>query len=110
MAGRRESFLENELASFSLREPLLIEGEPNLDIDYLHGLLVAECGREPEYVAFLADRPEDEGDAFTRFVRAVAEILRRHPSAPIYHYHSYERTRVKKLFDRYPDQPIQRMT
>ena len=37
---------------------------------------------------------------------AVAEILKRHPAAPIYHYHSYERTRVARLFDRYPDQSI----
>ena len=83
-----------------------IEGEPNLDIDYLHGLLVVEPEKEPRFVAFLADQPEAEGEAFARFVSEVAEILRRHPSAPIYHYHSYERTRVAKLFDSYPDQPI----
>ncbi len=83
-----------------------IEGEPNLDIDYLHGMLVVEPNETPEYIAFLADRPEDEGNAFGRFVAEVAEILGRYPSAPIYHYHSYERTRVAKLFDRYPDQPI----
>ena len=38
-------------------------------------------------------------NAFARFVAEVAEILRQYPSAPIYHYHSYERTRVAKLFD-----------
>ena len=52
-----------------------IEGEPNLDIDYLHGLLVAKADQEPQYSDFLADRPEDEGEAFSRFVEAVAEIL-----------------------------------
>ncbi len=83
-----------------------IEGEPNLDIDYLHGLLVVDPNERSQYSAFLADRPEDEGNAFGRFVGEVAEILRRHPSAPIYHYHSYERTRVSRLFERYPDQPI----
>lgn len=69
-------------------------------------LLIVEPKKKPEYIAFLADRPEDEGNAFARFVGKVAEILRRNPSAPIYHYHSYERTSVAKLFDRYPDQPI----
>ena len=83
-----------------------IEGEPNLDMDYLHGLLIVEGGKEPRYLAFLADRPEDEGEAFGNFVAEVAEILKRHPTCPIYHYHSYERTRVTKLFERYPDQPI----
>jgi predicted RecB family nuclease len=83
-----------------------IEGEPNLDIDYLHGLLIVARDKDPEYVAYIADYPEDEGEAFTRFVGDVAEILRRHPSTPIYHYHSYERTRVAKLFDKYPDQRI----
>lgn len=83
-----------------------IEGEPNLDMDYLHGLLIVEHGKKPRYLAFLAAQPEDEGDAFGRFVTEVAEILKRHPDAPIYHYHSYERTRVRKLFERYPDQSI----
>ncbi len=83
-----------------------IEGEPNLDMDYLHGLLIVEHGKKPRYLAFLAERPEDEGEAFGRFVGEVAEILKRHPTIPIYHYHSYERTRVRKLFEQYPDQPI----
>lgn len=83
-----------------------IEGEPNLDMDYLHGLLIVEPGKESRYLAFLADRPEDEGEAFGSFVTEVAQILKRHPDAPIYHYHSYERTRVTKLFERYPAQPI----
>ena len=85
-----------------------IEGEPNLDMDYLHGLLIVERGKEPRYLAFLADRPEDEGQAFGSFITEVAEILKQHPDAPIYHYHSYERTRVTRLFERYPDQPITR--
>ena len=83
-----------------------IEGEPNLDMDYLHGLLIVESGKEDRYLASLADQPEDEGEAFGSFVTEVAEILKRHPTCPIYHYHSYERTRVAKLFERYPDQPI----
>ena len=38
-----------------------IEGEPNLDMDYLHGLLIVEHGKEPQYLAFLAEQPENEG-------------------------------------------------
>jgi predicted RecB family nuclease len=83
-----------------------IEGEPNLDIDYLHGLLIVAQSEEPRYRSFLADNPDDEGVAFGQFVTAVAEILERSPKAPIYHYHSYERTRISKLFERYPDQVL----
>ncbi len=106
MSGKAAPLGKARLSKSSIELYYDIEGEPNLDLDYLHGLLVVERDKKPEHVAFLADHPEDEGAAFTRFVSAVAEILRRYRSAPIYHYHSYERTRVAKLFERYPDQAI----
>ncbi len=80
--------------------------EPNLDLDYLHGLLVVEEGREDRYVSFVAEQPEEEERAFGEFVAAVKEVLDRHPETPIYHYHNYERTHVGKLFDKYPDQVL----
>lgn len=106
MTGTVMPIAEARLPESSIELFYDIEGEPNLDMDYLHGLLIVEGGKESRYLAFLADRPEDEGDAFGSFVTEVAEILVRHPDVPIYHYHSYERTRVTRLFERYPDQPI----
>lgn len=84
-----------------------IEGEPALDVDYLHGLLIVERGKEPRYVSFVAEQPENEGEVFGRFVAELAGFLAQHPKVPIYHYHWYERTHVSKLFERYPRQAVE---
>lgn len=62
---------------------------------YFHGLLIVERGKESRYVSFVAKEPEDEGQAFGRFVTELAGFLARHPKVPIYHYHSCERTHAR---------------
>jgi len=41
-----------------------------------------------------------------RFHHRCEQVLDKQPDTPIYHYHHYERTHVRKLFDKYPDQPL----
>ncbi|MHC4477472.1 MAG: TM0106 family RecB-like putative nuclease [Planctomycetota bacterium] len=83
-----------------------IESEPNLDCDYLHGLLIVEDGKKDRYLSFVADGPDQEEQTFREFVEAVKVILDKHPKTPIYHYHRYENIHVHKLFEKYPDQSL----
>ena len=73
-----------------------IEGDPDTDALYLFGVLTRD-GRGERYVPFLAERPEDEARAFL----ACLEFLESHPQAPIFHYHHYERTSLRRLVERY---------
>jgi predicted RecB family nuclease len=73
-----------------------IEGDPDTDALYLFGVL-ARDGRGERYVPFLAERPQEEARAFL----ACLEFLESYPEAPIYHYHHYERTALRRLVERY---------
>jgi uncharacterized protein len=73
-----------------------IEGDPDTDALYLFGVL-ARDGHGERYVPFLAERPEEEARAFL----ACLEFFESYPQAPIYHYHHYERTSLRRLVERY---------
>ena len=75
-----------------------MEGNPLEDggLEYLFGVYLHEDG-EARFRAFWAHDRAAERVAFEQFMDFVGEHLRRHPSAHIYHYASYEETALKKL-------------
>ncbi len=77
-----------------------IEGDPTIGLEYLHGMLVREGGRET-YRSFFANRPEEEGAAWTAFCDAVEAYA----GAPVYHYGWYEREAVRRLSATYGISP-----
>ncbi|MBI3081076.1 MAG: TM0106 family RecB-like putative nuclease, partial [candidate division NC10 bacterium] len=70
-------------------------GDP-IPFDYLIGTLTRQRG-EGLYRPFLATSPAEEGRMAAEFV-AFCETW---PDAPLYHWHSYERSHLKTLFERY---------
>ena len=75
-----------------------IEAEPERQIDYLLGvLLVDRAENTEEFYAFLAEKPEDEGQIWQQFLNFV----NLYPDAPIFHYSEYEVDTIKRLAELY---------
>lgn len=90
----RESVL---LPSEGLEIHFDIESDPPNDVDYLYGFLVRRATGD-EYVSFVAERLEDEESMWRKFL-AWLETL---PSEyTVYHFASYELTRLAVLEGRY---------
>lgn len=71
-----------------------IEAQPELNLDYLHGLLVVNNQNNTEkYYGLLAENSEEEEAIWERFL----EIVWSYPIAPIYHFCEYETQTVKRL-------------
>ena len=71
-----------------------IEAEPERQIDYLLGvLLVNRATNTEQFYAFVAEKPEDEGQVWQQFV----DFISLYPDAPIFHYSEYEIDTVKRL-------------
>lgn len=75
-----------------------IESDLPNDADYLYGFLVREDHREPEYIRFVAEKPEDESLMWKAFL-AWLETLP--DDYVVYHYASYEKTRLRLLAQRH---------
>ncbi len=73
-----------------------IEGDPLIGIEYLFGILVREPGKV-EYLAFLAEKPEDEGKAWTDFCDHMEKLS----GTVIYHYGRYELDVIARMSSRY---------
>jgi predicted RecB family nuclease len=73
-----------------------IEGVPDRKFSYLIGLLINERGTAAQH-SFWADRAEDEESIWQRFVQKLDE----YPSAPIYHYGSYEARVIESFIKRF---------
>jgi len=73
-----------------------IEGETELGIDYLYGLLVREGGKE-QFFPIWADKPEDEEQMWNEFMEFMSKIK----DFRMYHYTSYEVSSLKKLKEKY---------
>ncbi|MUL37215.1 TM0106 family RecB-like putative nuclease [Gloeocapsopsis dulcis] len=71
-----------------------IEAEPDLNLDYLLGVLVVnrQTGTETFY-EFLAETPAQEETIWQQFL----DLVHQYPTAPIYHFCSYEVDTVKRL-------------
>ena len=75
-----------------------MEGDPLFDggLEYLFGIVTVDEGHESFHTFWAHDRDE-ERLAFQAAADFMAERLRRHPQAHIYHYASYEETALKRL-------------
>ena len=63
---------------------------------YLIGLLVCEADQSTHY-SFWADTVQEESQIWQQFIQQISQ----YPSAPIYHYGSYEPRAIEKLASRY---------
>ncbi|MBG1243490.1 TM0106 family RecB-like putative nuclease [Nostoc sp. NZL] len=71
-----------------------IEAQPDLDLNYLLGVLVVDRQANTEqFYSFLADKPEDEELVWQQFL----DLVWQYPEAPIYHFCVYEFDTVKRL-------------
>jgi len=72
-----------------------IESYPPLDRDYLFGFWLGK-----EYKAFVAERPEDEGQMWKDFLKWTSTLPERYT---VYHYANHEVARLSVLAKRYGD-------
>lgn len=71
-----------------------IEAQPDLDLNYLLGVLVVDrLANTEQFYSFLADKPEDEKLVWQQFL----DLVWQYPEAPIYHFCVYEFDTVKRL-------------
>ena len=71
-----------------------IEAEPDINLDYLLGVLVVDRQAKTEkFYPFLAEQPEDESLIWQQFL----ELVSYYPDAPIFHFCDYEVETVKRL-------------
>lgn len=71
-----------------------IEAQPDLNLDYLLGILVIDRSTNTEtFYPFLAEHPDDEGFIWQQFL----ELVWLYPDAPIFHFSDYEVETVKRL-------------
>lgn len=84
----------NILSTASVELYFDIEAEPELQLDYLLGILVIDYRSNTEtFYAFLAENPTDEASIWQQFLDLVAI----YPDAPIFHFSDYEVETVKRL-------------
>lgn len=86
-----------------------IEAEPELQLDYLLGILVVDHRNNTEtFYGFLAETCQDEASIWQRFL----DLVTFYPDAPIFHFSDYEVETVKRLFKLYKNntpQPIKHL-
>ncbi|MEG4961990.1 MULTISPECIES: TM0106 family RecB-like putative nuclease [unclassified Microcoleus] len=71
-----------------------IEAEPELNLDYLHGVLVVDRSNNTEkFHGFLAESAAEEGAIWQQFL----ELMWAYPIAPIFHFCDYEVKTFKRL-------------
>jgi uncharacterized protein len=71
-----------------------IEAQPELNLDYLLGVLVVDRQTNREnFYSFLAETPEEEAFIWQEFL----DLVWQYPQAPIFHFCSYEVDTVKRL-------------
>lgn len=71
-----------------------IEAQPDLNLDYLLGVLVVDKKANTEkFYSFLAENVEEEESIWRQFL----DLVWQYPDAPIYHFCLYELDTVKRL-------------
>ena len=81
-----------------------IEAEPDLQLDYLLGVLVIDRHTQTEtFHPLLAEHPDDEASIWQQFL----ELVSLYPDAPIFHFSDYEVETVKRLAKLYNPPPRQ---
>ena len=75
-----------------------IEAQPDLSLDYLHGVLVVDHRQQTEtFYPFLARTPVEEEASWQQFL----ELVWAYPIAPIYHFCDYEAKTIQRLGKHY---------
>lgn len=75
-----------------------IEAQPDLNLDYLLGVLVVDRQANTEqFYSFLAETKEEEKLIWQQFL----DLVWQYPNAPIYHFCVYEFDTVKRLAKQY---------
>ncbi|MEL6400518.1 MAG: TM0106 family RecB-like putative nuclease [Cyanobacteria bacterium J06626_4] len=86
-----------------------IEAAPDVDVIYLHGVLVVDHGHQTEqFHPLLAEAADQERDAWEQFL----DLVLQYPQAPIYHFCPYEAQTARKLTRHYgslPPDELQRL-
>ncbi len=81
-----------------------IEAEPELELDYLLGVLVIDKQSHTEtFYPFLAEHPSDEASIWQQFL----DLVELYPDAPIFHFADYEVDTIKRLARLYNTPPRQ---
>ncbi len=83
-----------------------IEAEPELNLAYLHGILVVNrVTGEESFCPLIAETPEQEAQVWEQFL----DVVWTYPDAPIFHFCPYEVQTVERLAHLYgtPKQHIQ---
>ena len=71
-----------------------IEAQPDLNLDYLLGVLVCDrTANTQNYYAFLAENQAEEAKVWQQFL----DLVEQYPQAPIFHFCPYEVDTVKRL-------------
>lgn len=75
-----------------------LEAEPDLDIDFMFGLLIVDRQAQTEqFYPLVAEKPEDEIEIWQQFL----DLVWQYPDAPIFHFCDYEVKTTSKLAKRY---------
>jgi uncharacterized protein len=75
-----------------------IEAQPDLNLDYLLGVLVVDrLAKTEQFYSFLAETKEEEKFIWQQFL----DLVWQYPDAPIYHFCVYEFDTVKRLAKEY---------
>lgn len=92
--GKKPHLSTNTLPTASVELYFDIEAEPELQLDYLLGVLVIDRRTQTEkFSAFLAEHPSDEALIWQQFL----DLVKLYPDAPIFHFSDYEVETMKRL-------------
>jgi predicted RecB family nuclease len=76
----------------------LFQDDPGWNCLYLIGLIPRQGGKAQPYLSYLAKRPENEKAILVDFLAYLREHTGRYR---LYHWHSYEKTQLKKACERH---------
>lgn len=92
--GKMPHFLTNSLPTATVELYFDIEAEPELQLDYLLGVLVVDRQTHTQkFYSFLAKHPSDEALIWQQFL----DLVNLYPDAPIFHFSDYEVETIKRL-------------
>ena len=85
---------QNKLKKFPVEIYFDIEAQPELNLDYLHGILVIDHrSNQQKFYPFLAENQTQEELIWKQFL----ELVWMYPIAPIFHFCDYEPKTIKRL-------------
>jgi len=89
---------QNKLKKFPVELYFDIEAQPELNLDYLHGILVIDrMSNQQKFYPFLAEIQSQEELIWKQFL----ELVWTYPIAPIFHFCDYEPKTIKRLATMY---------